>query len=75
MKSIVLAIAGGVLIGGFAATHARLPAPPPKSEEQKAAEAQKAAAATARDAELLNKAMDKAVANHKRNQASMGAKR
>jgi len=75
MRSLVLAIAGGVLIGGFAASHAKLPPPPPKSDEQKAAEAQKAAAAKAKDAELLNKAMDKAIANHKRNKgASMGGK-
>lgn len=75
MKRVLLAVAGGLMIGGYAATHGKLPPPPPKSEEQKAAEAQKAAAAKARDAELLNKAMDKAVANHKRNKgASMGGK-
>ena len=74
MKKIATAIAGGLLIGAFAASHAKLPPAPAKSEEQKAAEAQKAAAAKAKDAELLNRATEKAVANYKKNKAaSMGA--
>ena len=74
MKKILAAILGGLLIGTFAASHAKLPPAPPKSEEQKKAEAEKAAAAKAKDAELLNRAMDKAVANYKKNKAaSMGA--
>jgi hypothetical protein len=56
-----------VLIGVFAASHAKLPPAPPKSDAEKAAEAEKAAAAKAKDAEQLNKAMDKAVANYKKN--------
>jgi hypothetical protein len=76
MKKILATLAGGLLIGVFAASHAKLPAAPPKSEEQKAAEAQKAAAAKAKDAELLNRATDKAVANYKKNKAaSMGAEK
>jgi hypothetical protein len=67
MKRILIALAGGLLIGTFAAVQAKLPAAPPKSEEQKKAEADKAAAAKAKDAELLNKATDKAVANYKKN--------
>jgi len=74
MKKILATLAGSLLIGVFAASHAKLPPAPPKSEEQKAAEAQKAAAAKAKDAELLNRATEKAVANYKKNKAaSMGA--
>ena len=67
MKAIIAAVAAGVLIGGVAASHAKLPAPPPKSDADKAAEAQKAAATKAKDAEMLGKAQDKAVANYKKN--------
>jgi hypothetical protein len=67
MKKILLALAGGLMIGAIAATHAKLPAPPPKSDAQKAAEAEKAAAAKAKDAELNAKAQDRAVANYKKN--------
>ena len=74
MKKILAAILGGLLVGVFAASHAKLPPAPPKSEEQKKAEADKAAATKAKDAELLNRAMDKAAANYKKNKAaSMGA--
>ena len=66
-KSILAALAGGVLIGAMAASHAKLPPAPPKSDAEKAAEAEKAAAAKAKESELLNKDMDKAVANHKKN--------
>jgi hypothetical protein len=67
MKRILMALVGGALIGVFAATHAKLPPAPPKSDAEKAAEAEKAAATKAKDADLLNKAQDKAVANHKKN--------
>jgi len=74
MKRILAVVAAGLLAGAFAASHAKLPPAPAKSEEQKAAEAQKAAAAKAKDAELLNRATEKAVANYKKNKAaSMGA--
>ena len=76
MKKISAALIGGLLIGAFAASHAKLPAPPPKSDAGKAAEAQKAAATKAKDAELLNRAQEKAVANYKKNTAtSMDTKR
>jgi hypothetical protein len=55
------------MIGAIAATHAKLPPPPPKSDAEKAAEADKAAAAKAKEAELNAKAQDKAVANYKKN--------
>jgi hypothetical protein len=67
MKKILAALAGGLLIGVFAASHAKLPPAPAKTDEQKKAEADKAAAAKAKDAELLNKAHEKAVANYKKN--------
>ena len=66
MKRILMALLGGLLIGAFAAGHAKLPAPPAKSEAEKKAEADKAAASKAKDAELLGKAQDKAVANYKK---------
>jgi hypothetical protein len=67
VKAIFAALAGGLLIGSIAASHAKLPPPPAKSDAEKAVEAEKAAAAKAADAELNNKAMDKAVANYKKN--------
>jgi len=67
MKRVLLAVAGGLLIGAFAAGHAKLPAAPAKSEAEMKAAAAKAAAAKAKDAELLDKARDKAVANYKKN--------
>ncbi len=74
MKKIIAMLAAGALMGAFAASYAKLPPPPPKTEEQKKAEAEKAAAEKAKDAADLNKAMDKAVANYKRNAAAMGKK-
>jgi hypothetical protein len=67
MKRILLALAGGLLIGAIAASHAKLPPPPPKSDAQKAAEAEKDAASKAKDAADLDKARDRAVANYKKN--------
>jgi gas vesicle protein len=77
MKRILAALLGGLLIGAFAASHAKLPAAPAKSDAEKKADADKAAAAKAKDAELLNRAMDKAVANYKKNKgvASMDRKK
>jgi hypothetical protein len=74
MRKIIAALAGGILIGVFAASHAKLPTAPPKSDAEKAAEADKAAAAKAKDATDLGKAQDKAVANYKKSKGvSMGA--
>ena len=67
MKSILTALAAGLMIGAIAASHAKLPAPPPKSDAEKKAEADKAAATKAKDAEMLGKAQDRAVANYKKN--------
>jgi hypothetical protein len=67
VKSILATLAAGLMIGAFAASHAKLPPAPPKSDAEKAAEADKAAAAKAKDAADLAKAQDKAVANYKKN--------
>ena len=67
MKAIVAALAAGLMIGTFAASHAKLPPAPPKSDAEKAAEANKAAATKAKEAELNAKAQDRAVANYKKN--------
>ena len=70
MKRVLVTLAGGLLIGVFAATHAKLPPPPAKSDAEKAAEAEKAAATKAKDAADLAKAQDKAVANYKKNKGA-----
>jgi len=73
MKKILLVLLAGGLIGAITA-QAKLPAAPPKSEEQKKVEADKAAAEKAKDAADLTKAQDKAVANYKKNHSAMGKK-
>jgi hypothetical protein len=65
-SGLVWVVALGLTLGSLAAV-AKLPPPPPKSEEEKKAEAEKAAAAKAKEAEALARAMDKAVANYKKN--------
>jgi len=67
MKKILATIIGGLMLGAFAASHAKLPPPPAKSDVEKKAEADKAAATKAKESEELNRAMDKAVANYKKN--------
>ncbi len=67
MKRILLALVGGLMIGAIAASHARLPAAPPKSDAEKAAEADNAAAAKAKEADQTGQAQDRAVANYKKN--------
>jgi len=66
---IFAALLGGLIIGAvaFNGALAKLPAPPAKSDAEKAAEAEKAAAAKAKEGELNAKAQDKAVANYKKN--------
>jgi hypothetical protein len=66
-KTIIAALAAGLAIGSFAGVHAKLPAVPPKSDAEKAAEADKAAAAKAKDAQELGQAQDRAVSNYKKN--------
>ena len=66
MKKTIAVLLGGLLIGAIAATHAKLPPPPAKTDAEKTAEAEKAAAGKAKDAAELAKAQDKAVANYKK---------
>jgi uncharacterized lipoprotein YajG len=74
MKKALTILAAGLMLGAFAASQAKLPPAPPKTDAEKAAEAEKAKATKAKgDADLV-KAQDKAVANYKKNQAAMGKK-
>lgn len=66
MKTILALLAAGLAAGFIAASHAKLPAAAPKSDVEKKAEADKAAATKAKDAADLGKAQDKAVANYKK---------
>ncbi len=68
MNKLVIAVtlAAGLGIGSLAAVQAALPKPPAKSDAEKTAEADKAAATKAKDAELNSKYQDKAVANYKK---------
>lgn len=74
MTKVLAVLAAGVFMGALAVSHAKLPAPPPKSDTEKAAEAEKAAAAKAKEADSLAKAQERAVANYKKNTAAMGKK-
>jgi len=76
MKKLWIAatLAAGLAIGSLASVQAKLPPPPAKSDAEKAAEAEKAAAAKAKDAELNAKAQDKAVANYKKNKGIVDPK-
>jgi len=65
MKRILAVLVSGLLIGALAA-HAKLPAPPAKSDAEKKAEADKAAATKAKDAEALGKAQDRVAAHYKK---------
>jgi hypothetical protein len=65
MKRILAVLVSGLLIGALAA-HAKLPAPPAKSDAEKKAEADKAAATKAKDAEALGKAQDRVVTHYKK---------
>ena len=67
MKRVLVVLLAGLFAGMIAASHAKLPAPPAKSDAEKKADADKAAAAKAKDAADLTKAQDKAVANYKKN--------
>ena len=66
-KTIIAVLAAGLAIGSVAGLHAKLPAAPAKSDAEKAAEAEKAAATKAKEADELGRAQDKAVANYKKN--------
>jgi hypothetical protein len=76
MKNLWIAatLAAGLALGSLASVQAKLPPAPPKSEVEKTAEADKAAAAKAKEAEQNGKAMDKAVANYKKNKGIVDPK-
>lgn len=73
--AIAVTLAAGLGIGSFAGVQAKLPAAPPKSDAEKAAEAEKAAAAKAKEGELNAKYQDKAVANYKKNKGIVEPKK
>ena len=75
MKKIfaVLAGAGALLIGAFAASYAELPPPTKEEKAAAAAKAEKAAAEKGKAAKELAQAQDKAVANYKKNKGSSSA--
>ena len=75
MKKILAVLAAGLMAGAISAAHAKLPAAPPKSDADKAAEADKAKAAKDKEAAELGKAQDKAAAHYKKSHASMDAKK
>jgi hypothetical protein len=70
VKAALAALLAGLTIGLVAASHAKLPAPPPKSDAEKKTDADKAAAAKAKDAADLAKGQDRAVANYKKNKGA-----
>jgi hypothetical protein len=72
--AIAVTLAAGLGIGSLAGVNAALPKPPAKSDAEKAAEAEKAAAAKAKEAEQNEKAMDKAVANYKKNKGMIDSR-
>ena len=76
MKKLWIAatLAAGLAIGSLASVQAKLPPAPAKTDAEKAAEAEKAAAAKAKEGELNGKAMDKAVANYKKNKGIVDPK-
>ena len=64
MKSMLIAcLVSGALAG---TAFAKLPPPPPMTDAQKAEKAAKDKSAAEKDAAMLAKAQDKAVANHKK---------
>jgi len=67
MKRILTVLMAGLFVGAIGASYAKLPPAPAKSDAEKKAEADKAAAAKAKDGEDLGKAQDRAVANYKKN--------
>ena len=74
MKKVLAAIAAGVMLGVGAASLAKLPPAPPKSDAEKKAEADKAATSKAKEEADLAKTQDRAVANYKKSHAAMGKK-
>jgi hypothetical protein len=70
MNKVLAVLAGGLLVGAFAAAYAELPPPSDQEKAAAAAKAEKAAAEKAQDAKELARAQDKAVANWRKNKGS-----
>jgi hypothetical protein len=73
MKTILATLAGGLLIGAFAASHAELPPPTPEEKAAAAAKAKKDAVEKAKDAQEVAQAQDKAVANYRKSNKGKGS--
>jgi hypothetical protein len=67
MRTVLATLAGGLLIGAVAVSHAELPPPTPEEKAAAAAKAQKAESEKAKAAQEVSRAQDKAVANYKKN--------
>jgi hypothetical protein len=67
MNRILAVLAGGLLVGAFAAAYAELPPPTPQEKAAAAAKAQKDTADKAMATKELAQAQDKAVANWRKN--------
>jgi hypothetical protein len=67
MKTILATLAGGLLIGAIAASHAELPPPTPQEKAAAVAKAQKAESEKAKAAKEVAQAQDRAVANYRKN--------
>ena len=67
MKRLIACLAAGTIAG---AAFAKLPPAPPMTEEAKAEKAAKDKAGADKEAELLGKSQDKAVANYKKSKGS-----
>jgi len=65
--AIAAALVAGLGLGSLAGVNAALPKPPAKTDAEKSAEAEKAAAAKAKEGEENARAQDRAVANYKKN--------
>jgi hypothetical protein len=70
MKSILITLAGGLLIGAVAASYAELPPPTPEDKAAAAAKAEKAASEKAKAAKEVSQAQDRAVANYRKNKGA-----
>jgi hypothetical protein len=74
MRKALAFLLAGALMGTLAASYAKLPPAPPKTDAQKKAEADKDAATKAKDAADLAKAQERAVTNYKHHAPAKGAK-
>ena len=71
MKRLIACLAAGAIAG---TAFAKLPAPPPMTDAQKAEKAEKDKASATKEADLLAKAQDKSVAHYKGKAAKVDAK-